>query len=170
MSTSCSKVRALFALTSLLLTHKGARDPYLVTGHGSGLIMIWRDHVLWNIWQEDDPCKFMTVDSGDYVLAVPDFSHYARQSPEMVVTQGQGGPLSNNHGRDHTQALKKVVMKLSGKVRWQAGLVFERDLEGNQRSLVFEPHYNVVLKNPSHMKSHADVVRSCVLRFPGRKC
>ena len=44
-------------------------------------------------------------------------------------------------------------MKLSGRVRWQMGLVFERSLENGQRTFQFEPHYKVTLRNPTHVKS-----------------
>ncbi|KAG9724667.1 hypothetical protein KCU73_g13371, partial [Aureobasidium melanogenum] len=57
---------------------KGSRDPYVVTGLGAGFVMVWRNQVRWRIAQDDDPRKFMTVDSGDYVLAIPDYNYYAR--------------------------------------------------------------------------------------------
>lgn len=130
---------------------KGTRDPYVVTGHGAGLVMVWRNNVQLNIWKEEDPQKFMTVDSGDYLLAVPDFSRYARESPLLDPTQAHA---SNAWAGPLTEAsLKKVVMKLSGKVQWRLGLVFERDLPGGGRSFEFEPHYKVTLKNPAHLKS-----------------
>lgn len=113
--------------------------------------MIWRNNVRCNIRETDDPRKFMTVDSGDFVLAVPDFSHYARQLPELGVRRGKDSSVSQ--GRNDGHLLKKVVMKLSGRVRWQAGIVFERNLENGGRSFEFSPHYNVTLKNPVHVKS-----------------
>ncbi|KAJ4855296.1 mitochondrial protein from FMP27 domain-containing protein [Trichoderma breve] len=103
---------------------KGTRDPYQVTGHGAGFIMCWRNDIKWNINAEDNPKKFMTVDSGEYILAIPDYS----------------------------MQFKKVVMKLSGRVQWLAGLVFERAIEDGRRSFDFKPHYEVVLKNPLFAK------------------
>jgi len=113
--------------------------------------MVWRNNVRWNIWQEEDPRKFMTVDSGDYVLAVPDFNHYARKATDMVTAQAMGSSSTSN--QKYEAQFKKVIMKLSGKVRWQAGLVFEREMIGDKRSFDFEPHYNVTLRNPVHVKS-----------------
>ncbi|KAI9651933.1 MAG: hypothetical protein M1831_007475 [Alyxoria varia] len=129
---------------------KGSRDPYVVTGYGAGFVMIWRNDVKWNIHQEDDPCKFMTVDSGDYVLAVPDYSGYARRASKHSNSQIDGGGSYPN--AQENAILKKVIMKLSGKVRWQFGLVFERNLGNGRRTFEFEPHYNVTLRNPSHVK------------------
>ena len=114
--------------------------------------MIWRNDVRWNIWQENDPCKFMTVDSGDYVLAIPDFGRYARQSAEFIASQGPRRESSSGSVKDGV-LLKKVVMKLSGSVRWLAGLVFERSVRNGQRSFDFIKHYDVTLKNPEHVKS-----------------
>lgn len=122
--------------------------------------MVWRNDVRWNIWQEEDPRKFMTVDSGDYVLAVPDFNHYARKATDMVTTQAKGSSSTSSH--KYEAQFKKVIMKLSGKVRWQAGLVFEREMLGDKRSFDFEPHYNVTLKNPVHVKSIHNQVKSSV--------
>ena len=133
---------------------KGTRDPYIVTGYGAGFVMVFRNDVNWNIHQDDDSCKFMTVDSGDYVLAIPDFKHYARQSPELIAGQAAGSSSFTSQ-RDRAY-LTKVIMKLSGKVRWQAGLVFERterDGHTEQRSFNFKPHYEVTLRNPIHAKS-----------------
>lgn len=118
--------------------------------------MVWRNHVQWNIGQDPDPRAFMTVDSGDYVLAVPDFGVYARSTPDTATAQAQQHSISSHQ---HEQRLKKVIMKLSGKVRWQVGMVFERDVADGTRSFDFIPHYKVTLRNPVHIKSIKNEVR-----------
>ena len=124
----------------------------MVTQQGAGFVMCWRSDVRWSICEDPDPRKFMTVNSGDYVLAVPDFSHYARHS--RAVEKGDNDSISSsNSGARTGQMFKKVVMKLSGNVQWLAGLVFERDTDDGQRSFDFTPHYEVVLKNP-HQSSN----------------
>jgi hypothetical protein len=129
---------------------KGTRDPYVVTGNGAGFLMCWRNNVRWSIWKDDDPRKFITVDSGEYVLAIPDYSHQAR-GPE---SQGRDdASVSSSNSFRNGANFKKVVMKLSGNVQWLAGLMFERDLGNGKRSFDFEPHYNVVLKEPSYAKA-----------------
>ncbi|WPG99868.1 Hypothetical protein R9X50_00268800 [Acrodontium crateriforme] len=129
---------------------KGSRDPYVVTGHGAGLVMVWRNDVRWNISQSDDPRQFMTVDSGDYILAIPDFNSYARRSQDTEDGDDSSTTSSVNK-RD--AVFKKVIMKLSGNVRWLAGLMFERDLPDGKRTFEFKDHYNVVLKHPDFAKS-----------------
>ena len=121
--------------------------------------MCFRNRVRWDIHQDDDPKKFMTVSCGEYVLAIPDYSYQARQS-----SRGSGRDtesMSSNRNHQQNAMFKKVVMKLSGNVRWLAGLVFERDLEQGGRSFDFIPHYKVALKTPSHAKAIDNLVSQC---------
>lgn len=130
---------------------KGTRDPYMVTGNGAGFLMCWRTDVRWNIYREDDPKKFMTVDSGEYILAIPDYSHQARGTSRF---DRDNDSVSSADSFKRGASFKKVVMKLSGNVQWLAGLMFERNLEQKgQRSFEFEPHYNVVFKEPQFAKA-----------------
>jgi hypothetical protein len=108
--------------------------------------MCWRKDVQWEIHRRDDPREFMTVTSGEYVLAIPDYSHEARHSHESPMSDLETS--SSSTGPKDTALFKKVIMKLSGNVRWLAGLVFERTVDGTIRSFEFKPHYDVVLRNP----------------------
>ncbi|KAL7912186.1 mitochondrial protein from FMP27 domain-containing protein [Trichoderma velutinum] len=129
---------------------KGTRDPYQVTGHGAGFIMCWRNDIKWNINAEDNPKKFMTVDSGEYILAIPDYSMQVREAARL--RDDDRSRLAEDPLRCGPAQFKKVVMKLSGRVQWLAGLVFERAIEDGKRSFDFKPHYEVVLKNPIFAK------------------
>ncbi|KAI8951985.1 mitochondrial protein from FMP27-domain-containing protein [Xylaria longipes] len=133
------------------LALKGSRDPYAVIGNGAGFLMCWRNNVKWNIHTEDDPKKFMTVDSGEYVLAVPDFSHYAREEARGIH---ENDSVASDSSQKGGVAFKKVIMKLSGNVQWMAGLVFERAIVNGERDFSFKPHYDVILKAPTYAKSH----------------
>ncbi|KAM7202284.1 Mitochondrial protein from FMP27 domain containing protein [Naviculisporaceae sp. PSN 640] len=133
------------------LALKGSRDPYQVTGIGAGFLMCWRNDVRWNIHTEDDPTRFMTVSSGEYVIAVPDYSHHVREA-----RRGEADGIINDSGHKSAAAFKKVVMKLSGKVEVLAGLVFERAIENGKRSFDFKPHYDVVLKSPQYAAPDKD--------------
>lgn len=132
------------------LTLKGTRDPYTVTGNGAGLLMCWRNDVRWSIWRDGEPRKFMAVDSGDYILAIPDYSHQARWND---ISGRHDDSLSSSNSYKNGAIFKKVVMKLSGNVQWLAGIVFERSIANGKRSFNFEPHYNIVLKEPSFAKA-----------------
>ena len=133
---------------------KGSRDPYVVTGYGAGFVMCWRNDVQWLIHSGDDPRKVMTVRSGEYVLAIPDYNHEARSAPEQRVGDGDSASSMSTH--KNVAIFQKVIMKISGNVQWTAGLVFERDTEDGGRNSDFRPHYDVVLKNPKQMQ-HLDL-------------
>lgn len=113
--------------------------------------MCWRNNIRWQIHADDDPRKFMTVTSGEYVLAIPDYSHQARQTSDMSSSDSES--LSSASSVKNSAIFKKVIMKLSGNVRWMAGLVFERDVDEGGRSFKFIPHYQVTLKNPDYAKA-----------------
>ncbi|KAL8691146.1 MAG: hypothetical protein Q9218_003566 [Villophora microphyllina] len=130
---------------------KGSRDPYMVTGHGAGFVMCWRNGVRWDVHRDDDPKRFMTVTSGEYVLAIPDYSHQARENNARSLPDQES--VSSRSSLRNGAMFKKVVMKLSGNVRWLAGLVFERDVTEKGRSFDFVPHYNVTLTTPEQAKS-----------------
>jgi hypothetical protein len=110
--------------------------------------MCWRRDVTWEINTKNDPREFMTVTSGEYALAIPDYSHEARSSYQFSAN-GAESPSTPSCAKD-TALFKKVVMKLSGSVRWLAGLVFERNVDQG-RSFDFKPHYEVVLRNPRYI-------------------
>ncbi|KAK4639146.1 Protein SABRE [Podospora bellae-mahoneyi] len=136
------------------LALKGSRDPYQVTGNGAGFIMCWRKDVRWNIHADDDPKRFMTVDSGEYVLAVPDYSHHVRETRRQ---HGEDESFTSDSSYKSGAAFKKVVMKLSGKVQVMAGLVFEKAIVNGERSFEFKPHYDVILKAPHLAKAENGV-------------
>ena len=133
---------------------KGTRDPYVVTGNGAGFLMCWRNDVRWRICRDPDPRKFMMVDSGEYILAIPDYSHQARGSERHKSKEDDDSSLSSVDSFKRGATFKKVVMKLSGNVQWMAGLMFERNLKSSgERSFDFKPHYEIVLKEPHFAKA-----------------
>ena len=133
---------------------KGTRDPYVVTGNGAGFLMCWRNDVRWRVCRDPDPRKFMLVDSGEYILAIPDYSHQARGSDQHKGKEDDDSSISSSDSFKRGAIFKKVVMKLSGNVQWMAGLMFERHITSSgERSFDFRPHYEVVLKEPHFAKA-----------------
>ncbi|ROW12598.1 hypothetical protein VMCG_00684 [Cytospora schulzeri] len=133
---------------------KGSRDPYQVTGNGAGFMMCWRNDVRWDVHTDDDPKRLMTVDSGEFVLAIPDFSHFAREDARRAADNDS---VISEDSMKSGAIFKKVVMKLSGKVQWLAGLVFEKAIDNGTRNFDFIPHYDVVLKAPNYTKNQGGV-------------
>jgi len=126
--------------------------------------MVWRRDVRWGLHREDDPKKFMTVDAGEYVLAIPDFSHQARESTSVHGRDSDS--ISSSSSAKNSVTFKKVVMKLSGDVQWLAGLVFERNSDKGGRSFEFARHYDVTLRTPEHAKPPPGLVRSAYTYTP----
>ena len=147
------------------LALKGTRDPYQVTGDGAGFLMCWRNDVRWNIHVDDDPKQFMSVNSGEYVLAIPDYSH---EEHEDRRHQGESSSASSERSHRSGAHFKKVVMKLSGKVQWLAGLVFERPIDHGQRSFAFKPHYDVTYKIPQFAHPDGDLPYDAFRGFRSR--
>lgn len=147
------------------LSLKGTRDPYQVTGNGAGFLMCWRNDVRWNINAENNPKRLLTVDSGEYVLAIPDYSQQVRDAARR---RGD----DDSHGIEDNMKLgttfKKVVMKLSGRVEWIAGLMFEGEIVKGKRSFDFRPHYDIVLKNPHFAKPDGDLPYDAMRGFRSR--
>ena len=118
----------------------------------------------WCIHEDDDPRKFMTVDSDEYVLAIPDYSHKAREtSITLEPARDNTSGSSSSTSKRNSAIFKKVVMKIAGNVRWNAGLVFERDLDNKGRSFDFIPHYDVILRTPDYAKAPPEQVCCYVL-------
>lgn len=118
--------------------------------------MCWQNDVKWSIAQYNDPKRFMTVHSGGYILAIPDLSHYARVVHESISADSDSVSTMSIH--KGAPIFKKTIMKLSGKVQWLAGLVFERALDSGGRSFDFIPHYDVILRHPKYAKDQDGLV------------
>ena len=116
--------------------------------------MCWRGDVRWRIWQDDDPKRFMTVNSGEYVLAIPDHTHHARHSLDAAINRGDSQSTTSSFKSG--SLFRKVAMKLTGDVQWLAGLVFERNTSTGGRTFDFIPHYDVVLKSPAYARAPDD--------------
>ena len=102
----------------------------------------------------------MKVDSEEFLLAIPDFAQTARGEFESTTPAENRSVLSSSSS-ESAALFKKVIMKLSGRVRWVVGLMFEREISadgsdcaaGKTRSFELKPHYEVTLKNPSSAKA-----------------
>jgi hypothetical protein len=93
--------------------------------------------------------EFMSVTSGEYVLAIPDYTLEARYLAEASADDLETASMSSDS--KNAAHFKKVIMKLSGDVKWGAGLVFERNVNDCERSTEFRPHYDVILQNPVYI-------------------
>lgn len=129
---------------------KGSSNPYYIVGESAGFVMCWKNNVEVKFNHDDNPKEFIVVTSNDYVLAVPDLSFQEREYLAKSVDKTGGLACASNF-QDGT-VFQKVIMKLGGRVKWVAGLLFERKKGVNGRTFEFKPHYDVVLSNPKCVK------------------
>lgn len=147
-----SKIRLSWIDGAVHLLLKGSHDPYSITGAGAGFAMCWENNVTLDINPNEKQQDFMVVDSENFLLAVPDFSYYVRQL--NAPHERAGDSLSTFSDSQSSNArFHKIIMKLSGNLRWKAGLLFERETEGGQRTFESVPHYTVQLKRPDAVSS-----------------
>ncbi|KAF3211639.1 hypothetical protein TWF192_008367 [Orbilia oligospora] len=143
------------------VTLKGSRDPYVITGNGAGFVKCWRGDVRCYIANDDKPLNFLIVESKEYFLAIPDFSQQALQIFEdtSTTTEDDQSFMSNDSYNKTIAIFKKVILKATGGVRWQLGLVFEQETSQEadwivrQRSFAFLPHYKITLRTPEAAKA-----------------
>ncbi|WFD01001.1 hypothetical protein MYAM1_003761 [Malassezia yamatoensis] len=125
-----AKLHLVFAAEARLHL-KGSRDPYQVSGAGSGWMLIWRDHVEVRAGFPNDDQEFLQIISGEHLLAIPDL--------EFVMNPYQTGlqeyqpnarecmdQLLARQTSWTTPELQKVAWHLHSGVRWGMGLVPER--------------------------------------------
>ncbi|KAK9335831.1 mitochondrial protein from FMP27-domain-containing protein [Lipomyces starkeyi] len=152
-----SRIRFAWKEGAVHLLLKGSRDPYDITRSGAGFAMCWRNNVTWDINPTGDQKEFMMVDSEEYLLTIPDFTYYVRMNnAKYEATEDDKSTFSAQSEYQDRATFQKIIMKLSGRVRWQAGILFERD-DGGQRFFDFIPHYKVQLRTPQsidNLKTH----------------
>lgn len=130
---------------------KGSSNPYYLVRDSAGFVMCWKNNVQLLVNADDNPQEFMVVTSNDYVLAIPDFSFQKREYLARSVNKTGGLGTASNF-KDAT-VFQKVIMKLGGRVKWTAGMLFERMNDNSTgRTFKFIPHYEVVLSNPESVK------------------
>jgi len=118
----------------------------------------WRGNVVWKIATESSLKDLSHVDSDEFILAIPDFTKEPIESDDYTDHENSFASsrvLSRDVSRN--AVFRKVIMKLSGGVRWIAGLVLERqchsicpncESQRKCRKFDFIPHYDVHLKKP----------------------
>lgn len=134
----------------VFLMLKGSRSPYDLLSDGAGFVMGWKKNVKLSINSTDNPKELLITDSEEYILAVPNY--IAQEADYLRKAYVFSHALFSRSNYDEYTRFRKVLMKLSGKVRWTAGLLFEMDREGTmERTSDFRPHYEVQLRKPAYI-------------------
>ncbi|ODQ67606.1 hypothetical protein NADFUDRAFT_4755, partial [Nadsonia fulvescens var. elongata DSM 6958] len=130
---------------------KGSRDPHALLGSAAGFVMCWRNNVTLRINPDDNPKEFITVTSDDYLLAIP---NYALQEKEYLLSSSFDTHRYMSNSNPNV-GFQKIIMKLSGRVSWVAGILFERDANvQGERTTKSKHHYDIELCHPDYVKNH----------------
>jgi hypothetical protein len=119
---------------------KGERDPYSITGKGSGFCMCWRDEVRILLGFENRDREFLQVESDEFILGIPDLRDYEDNaatglSKELSSEGDDKSVRSSTHDTEsHVTSRRfrrdalfiKVAAKFINGVRWGMGIVLER--------------------------------------------
>ncbi|BFZ59473.1 Protein SABRE [Saitoella coloradoensis] len=143
-------------------TLKGTRDPYIITGDGAGFLFCWRGETACQIACDPEPRNLLQIESEEFMLAIPDYTKDVFDNPVAAASgdrKVRADQALSEASLKHNDMFQKIVMKLTGRVKWTAGLTFERhcppdckDCEGQNkcRLYTFKPHYDVVMKIPQY--------------------
>lgn len=136
----------------VFLMLKGSRSPYDLLSVGAGFVMGWRNNVKLSINSTDDPKELLIADSEEYILAVPNY--IAQERDYLKKSYAFSHAILSRSDFNESTNFRKVLMKLSGKVRWMAGLLFEMDRDDSmERTSDFRPHYQVQLRKPEYISN-----------------
>lgn len=167
----------------MLFHLKGSRDPYSVQHEGAGLVKAFTGDVRVRLGWSNHAREFFQIDSQRYLLGVPDLAAFVdraatgAQRPRSRRSDSSSERLAaasmadsdDLTGATHAAArdlkLIKVLLKLSGSVRWGMGIQLERTCRNHGdhddqpiflrpcRLYTFKPHYKVQTRTREGMGS-----------------
>lgn len=156
---------------SIEVAFKGGRDPYNLFPNGSGFILKFLDHVVWDINKNDDLLHFFDVKSQRVAWYIPNYLSspllsWTRDSSEAVYFPSSKRIMSSCHGyyllkSEIPKGLhkldieEKTVIELSGGVSFTLGFLLQRKLK-EKITNECKPHYDVQLFNPEVTKDGHD--------------
>ncbi|CAH6720582.1 uncharacterized protein CLIB1444_04S03334 [[Candida] jaroonii] len=148
--------RITFEIANELCFHmKSSTDPYDLTGRASGFVFCWKNNVVLAIDGNKKPSEIVTLNSDDFLLAIPNYSLAERKSWSLFYDE-----MADESSYDDDAESKKYqkrVMELSSdeKVQWTLGFSFERNKNDSvslsdkeERTTLFRPHYDVFVTSP----------------------
>lgn len=134
---------------------KGSSKPYKLLGKNAGFVMCWKNNVVVRCNGSRDPKELITFSSDDFIMAVPDYTFQEREYLSHSIDKTGG--LMRLSDLDKSTVFQKIVMKLSGRVKWTGGLLFERasQEDSSKRTFKSRPHYDIKLTNPEYIEDKA---------------
>lgn len=160
---------------SIEVAFKGGRDPYNLFASSSGFILSFRDHVVWNINEDDNALNFFDISARKVAWYIPNYLEsplvcWCRHSSKLtyfpatkdLVTSCYAYylddiALSLDLQKTKVDSIEKSVVELSGGVRFVLGFLMQRKTgNGDKVSEECKPHYDVKLRNPDYCEDGHD--------------
>ncbi|CAG8485272.1 6382_t:CDS:10, partial [Ambispora leptoticha] len=131
---------------------KGSKDPYFVTGLGSGFVLCFRNGVNIRLGYSNDAGEFLQVDSEEFILGIPDLAEMIasgslsadnhiigeKKFRKELVRDPEARTMKTQSSSDTlvdygpNAGLIKVIMKIGGGVRYGMGCQFHRSCRNDQ--------------------------------------
>lgn len=161
--------------SSIEVAIKGGRDPYDLFTTSSGFILAFKDHVKWNINDNDNSLNFFDIQSRKLSWYVPNYLHgplvcwcrdsskptYLTENKKLITTchayylDGPQVPQKEQVNLNGN-IKEKGVVELSGGVRFVLGFLLQRiNLDGDVTE-ESKPHWEIELCNPEFTKNGHD--------------
>lgn len=152
---------------------KGLRDPYNVFQTAAGFMLLFEDHMDWDVNPDDDLRLFLSVKAGKVLWYIPNYLllplllwvlQYVVWLPQSteVVTLGYAyylikeAQVKNIKTIPPITAMQRKVVQLSGGIDFTLGFLLERrDAEGNISTKCIN-HWEVQLHHPDYAKEGHD--------------
>lgn len=160
---------------SIEVAFKGGRDPYNLFALSSGFILSFKDHVQWNINEDDNSLNFFDISARKVAWYIPNYLEsplvcWCRDSSKLTYFAATKNlvtscyayylddlALSSELQKIRVDSIEKSVVELSGGVRFVLGFMLQRKTgSGDEVSEECKPHYEVNLWNPEFTKEGHD--------------
>ncbi|KAG7195095.1 uncharacterized protein KQ657_004211 [Scheffersomyces spartinae] len=137
----------------LCLHIKSSTSPYDLVGKSTGFVFSWRSNVKLGINTTGKSEELITLESDDFLLAVPNYSNQERKAWSFFFEDDEQPMDIEAEARKF--AKRVITLTSAERVVWKLGFTFERNkdksdmlCDNQERTSQFRPHYDVTVTNP----------------------
>lgn len=146
--------KVVFDVANELCLHiKSSTNPYDLIGKSTGFVFSWRNNVRLGINTSGRSEELITLESDDFLLAVPNYSTQERKAWSFFFENAEEPMDIEAEARKF--AKRVITLTSAEKVLWKLGFTFERNkdksdmlCDNQERTSEFKPHYDVTVTNP----------------------
>lgn len=161
--------------SSIEVAIKGGRDPYDLFTTSSGFILAFKEHVQWNINEDENPSHFFDILSRKVSWYVPNYLNeplvcWCRDSSKPTFLAANKNLITSCHAyyldespvsqeeqmKMNCNIMEKRIVDLSGGVRFVLGFLLQRKTLDDKITEESKPHWEIELCNPEYTKKGHD--------------